>query len=121
MIKVFAKSDSALDHQEIGQCRGIDIAGVDGSRYQLTENNCKEVFVDGWKIPVQPNIPMFSPINLGSQDTQKLRLIITILVQMMGGAVTIQASELEAARSALRVEVEEQRDPWMQILRVRKR
>jgi hypothetical protein len=119
MIKILAKSDSAFDHIEVARCRKIDFRDASGSQYQLTDTNCDEILIDGWMTPDPRDTFGIRPIEMDinkRDEIANLETIITVLVNMMGGAVTIGKSEADESLK-YKLTNEMQRDPLMFILR----
>jgi len=121
MIKVRAKMNGSPDYMEIGQAEFLDFSEKGGAHYRFQDFHLEQEIVQliDWQVPVEDPMKAFGLHSLGTskdQEIQNLETIITVLVNMMGGAVTIGKSEADESLK-YKLTNEMQRDPLMFILR----
>lgn len=125
-VKVYSTVDPDVLGVEIGQATKIRFRWngqgipLGNGIYELTGSHITGgLDLYNWKTPVEPQV---SQLRFGNNNTAEVRnrdMIIAALVNMLGGAVTLQPHELDGARS-LDLQAIQQMDPHMLILKTAK-
>lgn len=116
MLKLYRAEENA-EPVEIGMAERVRFRGESdnvGSLYELNESNAP----DGLHLyGMKTSIFAFPNSAFRSQEVANRDLIIAALVNMMGGAVTIQPHEIDDVRMKTLVNMQQQ-DPFMLVVKL---